>query len=527
MNTLYSYLKVIEQKLSAPEDPEMQFLNTEIYKSPTFNLKSLSLSIFEKIKDSTYLLNQLKLTVEKTKNEIFDQINSNYNNYVALISKLQTIDFLVDNIQQSFQKIKNKIDNKLNLVEKYEKEFTEMLNYIQENDNEILKIQKAIKEYEINIKASKMKDKIEKFLINFSTNIKEKQYTPIRQLLFLFISYFELVRDDEKKYFNYFSIIEEILYHFTENYFIKQNNTEIYLKLDLNIVNLIYKIYKYTNKEDILYQKLFNGFIKSTFKKLTDTNKNIPNIVDDLINHINSDKIKNISKIFLPNNNFIKICFLNPFINKYIKEKFLFNCSDVNQFVQNYISILKFIKIFDLKDNENLNIIRNFLQNFSFFTYYQYLQNDLCTKLTGLIQYQSKYNSIDKDYILMVSNTLFNYTKSIKDIFNEQKIFLKILPNFLTFISQCSLLINSKIKEIMKSIENKETNNIKEDLINEFKTNVEQFNEYFKNEGEFYSNIINNVYENEKFLIKDEKQKSEFKNLLITLLKSLENLNIK
>ena len=211
MNTLYSYLKVIEQKLSAPEDPEMQFLNTEIYKSPTFNLKSLSLSIFEKIKDSTYLLNQLKLTVEKTKNEIFDQINSNYNNYVALISKLQTIDFLVDNIQQSFQKIKNKIDNKLNLVEKYEKEFTEMLNYIQENDNEILKIQKAIKEYEINIKASKMKDKIEKFLINFSTNIKEKQYTPIRQLLFLFISYFELVRDDEKKYFNYFSIIEEIL----------------------------------------------------------------------------------------------------------------------------------------------------------------------------------------------------------------------------------------------------------------------------------------------------------------------------
>ena len=95
MNTLYSYLKVIEQKLSAPEAPEIQFLNSEIYKNPSFNLKSLSLSIFEKIKDTTYLLNQLKLTIEKTKNEIFDQINSNYNNYVALISKLQTIDFLV------------------------------------------------------------------------------------------------------------------------------------------------------------------------------------------------------------------------------------------------------------------------------------------------------------------------------------------------------------------------------------------------------------------------------------------------
>ena len=106
MNTLYSYLKVIEQKLSAPEDPEVQFLNTDIYKNSSFNLKSLSASIFEKIKDTSYLLNQLKLTTEKTKNEIFEQINSNYNNYVTLISKLQTIDFLVDNIQKSFEKIK-------------------------------------------------------------------------------------------------------------------------------------------------------------------------------------------------------------------------------------------------------------------------------------------------------------------------------------------------------------------------------------------------------------------------------------
>ena len=56
MNTLYSYLKVIEQKLSAPEDPEVQFLNTDIYKNSSFNLKSLSASIFEKIKDTSYLL---------------------------------------------------------------------------------------------------------------------------------------------------------------------------------------------------------------------------------------------------------------------------------------------------------------------------------------------------------------------------------------------------------------------------------------------------------------------------------------
>ena len=525
MNTLYSYLKVIEQKLSAPEAPELQFLNTEIYKNSSFNLKSLSLSIFEKIKDTTYLLNQLKLTIEKTKNEIFDQINSNYNNYIALISKLQTIDFLVDNIQQSFQKIKDKIDNKLNLVEKYEKELTEMMNYIKENDIEIIKIQKTLKEYDINNKASKIKEKIEKFMLDFSMNIKERQYTPIRKLLFLYINYFELVGEDEKKYFNYFSTIEEILYHFTENYFIKQNNTEINLKLDLNIISLIYKIYKYTKKEDILFQKLFNGFIKSNFNKISDTNKNIVNIINDLINYINSEKINDLYKIFSDKNNFIKICFLKPFINKFSKEKFIFNCSDVNQFVQNYTSILKYIKLFNLTENDDLNTIRSFCQNFSFFTYYQYLQNDLCIQLTTLIEYEKKNNIIDNNYITLISNSLFNYTKAIKDIFNDKKIFLKILPNFLTFISQCSLLINSKIKEVNIIID--KNKNMKQNLINDYTKNIEVYNEYFKPEGEFYLNILNNVYEEEKFLIKDEEQKIEFKNHLITLLKFLDNSNVK
>ena len=520
MNTLYSYLKVIEQKLSAPEDPEIQFLNVEIYKNPSFNLKSLSLSIFEKIKDTTYLLNQLKLTTEKTKNEIFDQINSNYNNYVTLISKLQTIDFLVDNIQKSFEKIKNKINDKLNLVERYEKEFTEMLNYIKENDEEIIKIQKAIKEYEINIKASKIKHKIDKFINNNSLNINERQYTPIRQLMFLFISYFELVKSDEKKYFNYFSLIDDILYFFTENYFIKQNNSEINLKLDLNIIKLIYKIYKNIGQVDSLYQKLFNGFIKSVINKISDSSKDISNITNDLITYINSTQIKNLLIIFSDKDNFLKICFLNPFINKYIKEKFLFNCSDPIQFYQNYKSILKFLKIFNLKEGEEIHSVKNFIQNFSFFTYYQYLQNDLCTSLTGLVQYQNI--SLREDYIKIIASSIYNYIQALNGIFKEEKIFLKILPNFLTFISQCSILINNKIKETEQLIE--KNKNINKETIDNFKKYKEIYNTYFCKDGEFYINIINDVYEKENFLINNEKQKEEFKNMLITLLNSLLNL---
>ena len=519
MNTLYSYLKVIEQKLSAPEDPEVQFLNIDIYKNPSFNLKSLSSSIFEKIKDTSYLLNQLKLTTEKTKNEIFEQINSNYNNYVSLISKLQTIDFLVDNIQKCFEKIKSKIDTKLNLVERYEKEFSEMLEYIKENDNEIIKIQKEIKEYDINIKANKTKEKIDKFIISNSLAINERLYTPIRQLMFLFVNYFELVKSNEKKYFNYFSLIDDILYHFTENYFIKQNNTEINLRLDLNIISLIHKIYKIIKQEDTLYQKLFNGFIKSALNKLTDANIDIPNVINNLINYIKSSQIEGLLLIFSNNNNFLNICFLNPFINKFIKEKFLFNCSDINQFYNNYKSVIKFMKLFNIKNIEDISLVRNFIQNFSFFTYYQYLQNDLCTNLTGLIQYQN--SSIKEDYIKIINSSIYNYIQALKEIFNKGKIFLKILPNFLTFIFQCNILILNKINEAMNYIKN--NNNVNKEIIDNLNKYKKIYNEYFKKEGEFYNNILNDVYYNENFLLFDEQENKEFKNILLLLLNSLQN----
>lgn len=149
------------------------------------------------------------------------------------------------------------------------------------------------------------------------------------------------------------------------------------------------------------------------------------------------------------------------------------------------------------------------------------MQNDLSIKIAGIIQYQKNNNNINDDLIKIITSSIYNYIQAIKDLFIEQKIFLKILPNFLTFISQCSILMNNKIKETMNFIKNE--NSLNKDNIQNFEKYKELYNNYFKKEGEFYNNIIN-IYDNEKFLINDEKQNEEFKNILLTLLNSLQNL---
>ena len=56
INSIYNYIKRIENALSTPESPENQFLNVELYKNKEFNLKSFTLSIFSKISNTSKLL---------------------------------------------------------------------------------------------------------------------------------------------------------------------------------------------------------------------------------------------------------------------------------------------------------------------------------------------------------------------------------------------------------------------------------------------------------------------------------------
>ncbi len=498
MNSLLNYIKIIEGKLSDSESLEEQYLNFDIYNHKNFNLKSFSLNIMNKVQNTTNLINNLKKFIEQIKNDIVEQINSNYTNYVILISKLQMIDFLIDNIQENLNFIKNKINQKLEIIDNYDYEFKQILSFLLESDNEISIIYKEITNYKNNIKLKKLNLQIKNFIENNKIEINNFNYSIIRHFLFLLNDYYGINTNILNKEDDFNIYINNIFNNFGNKYFNNKNNEKkenISTKINLNILSLLNMIFINQKNEKDFYKEIYNKFLKEKIITILESNLSLKNKINKIIDLMNEKFILDFNYI-IKNNEFNIICFLKPTFNQLLQEKFYFNCSDPFVFKENYISILNFIKLFNLNENdEDINSIRAFFQNFSFFTYYQYLQNDLCIQLTSLIEYEKNNNNLDNNYITLITNTLFNYTKAIKDIFNDKKIFLKILPNFLRFISQCSILIDSKIKEMNKIIDKKKY--IKQSLIDDYKKNVELFNEYFKCEGEFYLNILNNVYEEE------------------------------
>ena len=527
MNTFYNYIKVIEDKLSAPEIPEAQFLDIELYKSSSFNLKTFSFSIFSKINDTSYLLNQLKLTIERTKNEIVEQINSNYTNYVALISKLQMIDFLIDNIQQSLNNIKNKINGKMNLIDKYENELKGMLNYIQNNDNEINKINEMIKNYENKLKSEKIKKKIEDYLsesVFDKKDIVEKNYTKIRKILFLFIPLYKINMTEEQKYNN---IIKMSYKSFGDEFFLNQNNINSNeIKLSLNILYLINKIYVIKGEENEFYKIIFEDYIKTNVIKILESNQELPQKIEELLSYMNNEKLSNLNKTF-NNKKFLVVSFLIPFLNKYTIEGTLYNCLDSNQFKDNYLSVLKFISNFYIDDNVFENI-KSFIQNFSFFTYFQYIQNEICSKISELIKDDLNYEDLT-----LLSNCLFNFTKTVQEIFIEKKIFLKNLTNFINFILQCNKFIQIKIKEYENNNENlkiylqsKNKENLIEmkfddkikKVLEEYDNNLKIYNTFFKED--FESKIIE-VIEREDFIFQNKEEKENLNKCINTFCENI------
>ena len=520
INSIYNYIKRIENALSAPESPEVQFLNIDLYKSKTFNLKSFSLSIFDKISNTKVLLSELKSTIEKTKNEIVEQINSNFNNYVTLISKLQTIDFLIDNITTSLENIKAKINSELDLVAKYENELTQMIKFIDDNDKEIKNVNESIKKYENKIKCENIIVKVDNFLKDNISGLQEKNYTVIRKYFFLLLTFYKIkikgIENEQNSIIEqssekYMKILNEILDYVLQNYFSNQDNM-INMKLNANIISLINKLFTIQNSEDVLYEKIYENYTKNEINKIFENNVPVPKIINEIENMINSNKYTTLMNEF-NKDRFIQISFVIPFINKFSNDKFLFNCSDSIQFRDNYTSILNFINKYNI---ENIIIsIQNFLQMFSFFTYFQYVQNDISSRLLSIVELDMKN---EKDNFTIISGCVSNYLKVIKDYTNGN-IFIKNLPNFLNFILQCSIFIGQIIhnfedsSELLKIYHNSINDNLNFEIagkdkekIDNYYNIIKQYNEYFMN-GDFKKSI-EEIAKREMFICKEEKERS-------------------
>lgn len=522
MFSLFNYLKNFESKISESEIPELQFLNLEHYKSETFNVNSFVQIVMSKLEDTNYLINQLKLMIENLKNEIVNQINSNFNNYVILISKLQAIDFKIDNIDKPLQNIKRRILSEINYVEKYEDELKSVLNFINENDNQIRMIALSLQFFKHYNKSKQMIKEIENkyedntlisnilnrhpdehFLNQKSGNYDTlRKYlvdvlrflSPVQNMYSIYQNFIKTeeqgqmvseIRQEEIKYMNN---VEELLRILINEYFIIDSGSNINLLLMDNLFLLVFKIYFISKNQSLLYSKILDfGLycdISSIFDNTSLSNaRNLPQKIDDLYN-LFTNKYKFMYDIFStlkeedfikccsPTEDFIFQCFVGQLIDKLNSDKFIFNCVDPTVFKDNYKSIVLYLNKshnFNQIENDskytsktNFLKIKTFIHSFSFFTYFQFIQNEISKVFINLENvnevltlneenfHQNFENDITKN-LTSNANLLFNFTKLIKDIFRENKIFLKVIPNLLNFIFQCIKFIIKRQSDLYKS----------------------------------------------------------------------------
>jgi hypothetical protein len=508
--SLFDYLKTYETKISESEVPELQFLSVELYKSETFNVNSITKIISTKLNDTNYLINQLKLTVAHLKNEIVEQINSNFQNYVVLISKLQALDFLIENIEKPLEDIKNKIISEINFAEKYEGELNQILSRIKDNENQIKIIKLSIRIYKSYNRCKEIIKQVEsKYLSNNliknifmnhpEEDILEKDnYEILRKFLvdiFRFLSnvkcFYEVSErlsrngDDISQVVNeikqveikFMIQIEDLLKILLNEYFKcdeLQNDNQSYKNLLLkNLLILTLKLYYIIPKNElILFNKILESSLTSEIDKIFENSKNLVSKFQEMM-RLYDGKYKEIQEVLnnitkhevdYSKSEFFLHCFVAETINRVSSDKFVFNCVDFGIFRENYSSFLNYIGKFITKDkfdkfNEtDIQIIRkviNFSQSFSFFTYFQYLQGDILKILLedyGKLEIENadknfSPESLEKNFVNQ-SNLLLNFTKIIENIFIEKKLFLKNIPNFIFFIGQSIKYIINKQKQL-------------------------------------------------------------------------------
>lgn len=487
MLSLLNYFKVFENKLNQGELPETQFLDTSHYKNENFNANSFAKIIMEKLENSNALINRLEKTIEDTRNEIVEQINSNVNNYIVLISKLQAIDFLIENIDKPLINIKNIILNEINFIEKYESDLSKVSEFISDNDNQVRVVLLSLKFFKYYQKCKAGSSAIQKkhysnheisnILSNHQDDDIVNHYDVIRRFLVEILIFMEkydtlhqlhadlvtetvLFEEIQKEANGFIETVDALLRIVVKGLTGKKQYTEIHIILLQNLLTLITKIHHKGSKKAALFDKITNTCIKHEFLAIFDeknSNRNINQKIEQLISTY-EHKYRVLNEVISANSgeslSFPITCLIEPLIERLSNEKFIFNCIEPSSFKDNYNSIISFFNKFINKNNfaevpkEVYQNLASFTNKFSFFTYYQFIHNEV---LRNLYEENTGSDDVFVKELTNISNMIFNYTKTLQEMFRDKKVFVKLLHFFLTFVTQTNKYIVDKQITFFKS----------------------------------------------------------------------------
>lgn len=121
-----NYIDKYEKETENDNNPISKYLDNGMYESESFSSNSFSKMVLSELPDVRIYLNLLETKNSNLKSEIIELINTNYNNYVVLLAKLQNIDFLIENIQLPLKQAKYKTDSEIELIKSYSNEISDL-----------------------------------------------------------------------------------------------------------------------------------------------------------------------------------------------------------------------------------------------------------------------------------------------------------------------------------------------------------------------------------------------------------------
>ena len=144
-----SLLNKFESNITEVDNPNNKYINVDLYQNTDFNPETIVKLIQNEIKDKDLLIYNLKQIVDNLKSDIYNQVNSNYDNYLILSSKLKNIDFLIENIQKPLFSIKTKLTEDFNYLNTFCTQMKEIRSELVKINSEVLEIDISIKIHEL------------------------------------------------------------------------------------------------------------------------------------------------------------------------------------------------------------------------------------------------------------------------------------------------------------------------------------------------------------------------------------------